>query len=148
MTYTEVVNSPTEWVADHIRRYVETAGEDGHIWRGVPTLLLTTRGRKTGVLRRTALIYGIDESDYIVVASKGGHPSNPLWYENLLVEPTVEVQVGAKVFQAQATVINDNERYERLWRLIATIWPGFDEYKLKTSRSIPLIQIHSESHLK
>ncbi|TRZ71220.1 MAG: DUF385 domain-containing protein, partial [Actinobacteria bacterium] len=54
----QIVDSPTEWVADHITRYVETNGEDGHMWRGVPTLLLTTTGRKSGALRRTALIYG------------------------------------------------------------------------------------------
>lgn len=141
MTSEEVVDSPTEWVADHIRRYVESAGEDGHIWRGVPTLLLTTMGRKTGVRRRTALIYGIDGGDYIIVASKGGYPSHPLWYENLLVDPKVEIQVGAEVLKAQAETIVDHARYVRVWNQMAAIWPGFNEYREKTIRRIPLIAL-------
>ena len=145
MSGREVLDSPTEWVADHIRRYIETGGLDGHIWRRVPTLLLTTIGRRTGTRRRTALIYGMDGDDYIVVASKGGHPNHPLWYENLIVEPKVEVQVGSTIFQADATSINDQSCYEHLWHKMVTIWPGFDQYKLKTSRTIPLVRLRHDS---
>jgi deazaflavin-dependent oxidoreductase (nitroreductase family) len=141
MSNREVVDSPTEWVADHIRRYVETDGADGHIWRGVPTLLLTTKGRKTGIARRTALIYGRDGDALIIVASKGGHPSNPLWYENLVNNPEVEIQVGAEVAIARASTITDQLSYERNWKMMVGIWPGFDEYKAKTSRVIPLVAI-------
>lgn len=141
MSADEVIDSPTEWVADHIRRYVESRGEDGHIWRGVPTLLLTTTGRKSGLRRRTALIYGRDEDRYVIVASKGGHPSHPLWYENLVVEPMVEIQVGAHVFAARALSIKDREDYERLWAEMVSIWPGFADYKLKTTRQIPLVTL-------
>ena len=141
MSNREVVDSPTEWAADHIRRYVETDGADGHIWRGVPTLLLTTKGRKTGIARRTALIYGRDGDALIIVASKGGHPSNPLWYENLVNNPEVEIQVGAEVASARASTITDQLSYERNWKMMVGIWPGFDEYKAKTSRVIPLVAI-------
>lgn len=141
MSNREVVDSPTEWVADHIRRYVETDGADGHIWRGVPTLLLTTKGRKTGIARRTALIYGRDGDALIIVASKGGHPSNPLWYENLVNNPEVEIQVGAEVASARASTITDQLSYERNWKMMVGIWPGFDGYKTKTSRVIPLVAI-------
>ena len=141
MSNREVVDSPTEWVADLIRRYVETDGADGHIWRGVPTLLLTTKGRKTGIARRTALIYGRDGDALIIVASKGGHPSNPLWYENLVNNPEVEIQVGAEVAIARASTITDQLSYERNWKMMVGIWPGFDEYKAKTSRVIPLVAI-------
>jgi deazaflavin-dependent oxidoreductase (nitroreductase family) len=141
MSNREVVDSPTEWVADHIRRYVETDGADGHIWRGVPTLLLTTKGRKTGLARRTALIYGRDGGAFIIVASKGGYPSNPLWYENLVDDPEVELQVGPDVFRARASVITELSDHERLWTKMATIWPGFNEYREKTSRHIPLIRL-------
>ena len=141
MTSKRVVDSPTEWVADHIRRYVESGGEDGHIWRGVPTLLLTTMGRKTGLLRRTALIYGIDGGDYVIVASKGGHPTNPLWFENLVEDSNVEIQVGPQIIRAHALVISDETRYQRVWDQMATIWPGFNEYKEKTSRLIPLVAL-------
>jgi len=141
MTSKRVVDSPTEWVADHIRRYVESGGEDGHIWRGVPTLLLTTTGRKSGMLRRTALIYGIDGSDYVIVASKGGHPTNPLWFENLVDDSNVEIQVGPQIIRAQASVITDESRYQRVWDQMVTVWPGFNEYKEKTSRLIPLVAL-------
>jgi deazaflavin-dependent oxidoreductase (nitroreductase family) len=111
------------------------------MWRGVPTLLLTTVGRKTGLGRRTALIYGTDGDDYIIVASKGGHPSHPLWFENLVVEPIVDVQVGSDVFSARASVVVDESRYQRLWPHMVSIWPGFDEYKEKTARVIPLVAL-------
>ena len=139
MTEPLVVDSPTEWVADHIRRYVETGGADGHIWRGVPTLLLTTVGRKTGISRRTALIYGTDDEDFIIVASKGGHPHHPLWYENLVIQPDVTLQVGARVIQARASTIDDVQKYDRIWDQMTSIWPGFNDYKARTSRVIPLV---------
>src|SRR5437762_5051273 len=94
----EIFDSPSGWVAGHIRRYVETDGEDGHRWRGVNTLLLTTRGRKSGKLRRTALIYGRDADRYLVVASQGGAEWNPNWYLNLAANPEVRLQVGAEKF--------------------------------------------------
>ena len=139
MTEPVIVDSPTEWVADHIRRYVETGGADGHIWRGVPTLLLTTVGRKTGISRRTALIYGTDDEDFIIVASKGGHPHHPLWYENLVIQPDVTLQVGARVIQARASTIDDVQKYDRIWDQMTSIWPGFNDYKARTSRVIPLV---------
>lgn len=77
-------------VARHIREYVETDGRKGHRWNGVPTLLLTTRGRRTGKLRRTALIYGRDGDAYVVVASRGGARHHPQWYLNLAPDPEVE----------------------------------------------------------
>ena len=78
-----VTDSPTGWVAKHVRKYVESDGKKGHRWSGVDTLLLTTRGRSTGKLRRTALIYGEDRGRYIVVASNGGAKTHPHWYQNL-----------------------------------------------------------------
>ena len=98
----EVVDSPTGWVAKHIKEYVETGGEKGHTWQGVPTLLLTTRGRKTGKLRRTALIYGRSGDSYVVVASIGGAPKHPKWYLNLVANPEVELQVGPDLKSGRA----------------------------------------------
>lgn len=83
----KVHDSPTGWVARHVRVYVETDGRKGHRWSGVSTLLLTTRGRKTGKLRRTALIYGEDRDRYLVVGSKGGAKTHPSWYVNLVEHP-------------------------------------------------------------
>ena len=135
----EVTDSPVAWVADHTRRYLETGGQDGHEWRpGVPTLLLTTIGRRTGAQRRTALIYGRDNADYVVVASKGGSPEHPAWYRNLRANPQVEIQVFDKVVAATARTADGAER-ERLWALMREIWPAYDQYQTRTDRQIPVI---------
>ena len=136
-----IIDSPSEWVADHIRKYVETNGEEGHIWRGVPTLLLTVTGRKSGVQRRTALIYGRIGDEYVIVASKGGHPANPLWYENLVANSEVTLQVGAEIFQAKAQTMDEGADRENAWNTMVGIWPDFANYQLKTERKIPLVRL-------
>ncbi|MFV2102874.1 nitroreductase family deazaflavin-dependent oxidoreductase [Micromonospora sp. LOL_024] len=135
----QVRDSPTGWVAEHINRYVDTDGADGHEWRpGVYTLLLTTRGRRSGALRRTALIYGRSGDGYVVVASQGGDPRHPAWYLNLLAEPEVQVQVGAERFTARARTASAEEK-ARLWPVMADIWPAYDDYQAKTGRDIPVV---------
>lgn len=134
----EVFDSPTGWVAQHIRGYVETDGRTGHMWRGVPTLLLTTRGRKSGKRRRTALIYGQDGDNYLVVASRGGNPKHPAWYLNLVENPEVEVQVGADKFSALAHTAAPEEK-ARLWDLMVSIFPQYKQYQAKTDRDIPVV---------
>jgi deazaflavin-dependent oxidoreductase (nitroreductase family) len=133
-------DSAIDWVAEHTRRYVATGGEDGHTWRGVPTLVLTTRGRKSGQLRRNALIYGRDGDNYVVVASKGGWPHDPAWYLNLVDDPSVTIQVGPDVLPARARTASGDER-SRLWQEMARIWPDYDSYQSKTSRQIPVVVI-------
>ena len=135
----QVLDSPEGWVADHIRRYVETDGADGHEWRpGVFTLLLTTRGRRSGALRRTALIYGRDGDAYLVVASQGGAPEHPAWYLNLRDDPQVEVQVGAERFAARARTATPEEK-PRMWTTMTSIWPAYDDYQARTDREIPVV---------
>ena len=137
----QIVDSPVQWVADHIRNYVESNGADGHIWRGVPTLLLTTKGHQSGLLRRTALIYGRDGDDYVIVASKGGAPTDPQWYTNLKKESTVTIQVGANILLGMASTYALDANREKVWQSMVGIWPGFAEYKEKTTRQIPLVRI-------
>jgi deazaflavin-dependent oxidoreductase (nitroreductase family) len=135
----EVYDSPSAWVRKHIDSYVETGGEEGHEWKkGVPTLLLTTRGRKSGKLRRTALIYGTDGDKYMVVASRGGAKHHPAWYLNLRDNPEVEVQVGADKFTARAHTATPDEK-ARLWPVMAAIWPAYNDYQKKTERDIPVV---------
>ncbi|SCL28814.1 deazaflavin-dependent oxidoreductase, nitroreductase family [Micromonospora nigra] len=135
----QVLDSPEGWVADHIQRYVATDGADGHEWRpGVFTLLLTTRGRRSGTLRRTALIYGRDGDSYLIVASQGGDPKHPAWYLNLLAEPEVLVQVGAERFTARARTATAAEK-PRMWTTMVSIWPPYDDYQAKTDRDIPVV---------
>lgn len=137
----EIFDSPTGWVRNHIHSYVESNGEQGHQWRGVPTLLLTTRGRKSGKLRRTALIYGQAEGSYLLVASNGGADQHPLWYRNLNANPEVELQVGADKFTAQARTATAEEK-ARLWPIMSKIFPNYDAYQAKAGkagRDIPLV---------
>jgi deazaflavin-dependent oxidoreductase (nitroreductase family) len=136
----EVVDSPTGWVARHIKTYVESGGRNGHIWNGVPTLLLTTRGRKTGKWRRTALIYGRDGDSYVVVGSVGGAKRHPMWFLNLRDHHEVELQVGPDTMAGRARVASPEER-NRLWPMMAKIWPDYDRYQKKTSRTIPIVII-------
>ena len=133
-----VTDSPTGWVAKHVRSYVESDGKKGHRWRGVDTLLLTTRGRSTGKLRRTALIYGEDRGRYVVVASNGGAKTHPHWYRNLAADPHVLVQVAGDRFEARARTAGPRSK-PRLWRLMASIWPEYDRYQARTTREIPVV---------
>jgi deazaflavin-dependent oxidoreductase (nitroreductase family) len=126
------------WMADHMKRYVESNGADGHIWNGVPTLLLTTTGRKSGEPLMLPLIYGEDKGRYVIVASKGGYPTHPAWYLNLVANPRVKLQVGADKFDAKARTATGAERAE-LWKKMTKIWPAYDEYQTKTKREIPVV---------
>jgi deazaflavin-dependent oxidoreductase (nitroreductase family) len=132
------IDSPVDWVAEHTREYIETDGEEGHIWRGVPTLALTTVGRRSGQPRRTMLIYGEDNGNYVIVASRGGAPTHPLWYLNLVEQPEVEVQIKADRFRARTRTATGEER-ARLWDMMAEIWPAYNDYQTKTEREIPVV---------
>ena len=134
----ELTDSPVKWVADHVRRYVASDGKSGHRWSGTVTLLITTRGRKTGKLRRTALIYGRDGDRYIVVGSNGGKDDHPSWYLNLLEDPEVYVQVGSEKFTARARPATAGERPD-LWKLMASIFPQYEAFQKRTGREIPVV---------
>lgn len=136
----EIVDSPVGWVAAHVRRYVESDGRRGHRWSGVHTLLLTTRGRATGTLHRTALIYDRDGDRYLVVGSNGGKRAHPNWYLNLLATPEVDVQVGAETFTARARPATAEER-PALWEQMTSIWPEYEKYQQKAPREIPVVII-------
>jgi deazaflavin-dependent oxidoreductase (nitroreductase family) len=123
----------------HVRRYRETGGKVGHVWReGSTVLLLTTTGRKSGEKRTTPLIYAKDDGRYVIVASKGGAPEDPGWYANLVKTPEVELQVEDAVFRARARTASGDER-ARLWRKANEVWPHYDEYATRTSREIPVV---------
>lgn len=134
----EVFDSPVGNVALHIRSYLETAGRVGHLHRGRHTLLLTTRGRRTGKARRTALIYGRDGERYVLVASHAGAPFHPAWYLNLTANPEVLVQVGAERFTAIARTATAEER-AALWPVMVAEFHMFDRYQVRArDREIPL----------
>jgi len=124
--------------AEHVRRYVETDGQEGHDWQGTTVLILTTKGRRSGESRPTPLIYQRHGDDYLVVASKGGAPEPPAWYLNLEADPEVEVQVKGDRFNARARTATPEERRE-LWPTMTAEWPAYDEYQTKTDRDIPIV---------
>jgi deazaflavin-dependent oxidoreductase (nitroreductase family) len=124
---------------EHVRRYRETGGEVGHRWkRGSKILLLTTKGRKSGEPRTKPLIYEADGDRYVIVASKGGAPDHPDWYENLQADPNVELQVLDEVFPAIARTAEGEER-DRLWEKANEVWPHYAEYQQRTERVIPVV---------
>jgi len=124
---------------EHVRRYRETNGEEGHIWReGATILLLTTTGRKSGDKTTTPLIYGLDGENPVIVASKGGAPQHPGWYKNLVANPAAEVQILGETFPVRARDARGEER-ERLWKMMNGIWKQYDEYQTKTDRQIPVV---------
>jgi deazaflavin-dependent oxidoreductase (nitroreductase family) len=124
---------------EHVRRYIETDGEEGYIWReGSRILLLTTTGRKSGKEHTMPLIFGEDGGSQVLVASRGGAPEHPGWYLNLEANPEVGVQVKADRFRARARTTEGEER-ERLWKAMNEIWPYYDEYQTKTTRQIPVV---------
>ena len=124
--------------AEHVRVYRETEGERGYHWRGTTILLLTTEGRTSGEPRTTPLIHRTDGDRWVVVASKGGAPEHPGWYQNLLANPEATIEVKAQEIPVRATTATGEER-SRLWSLMTEVWPAYDEYTQKTDREIPVV---------
>jgi deazaflavin-dependent oxidoreductase (nitroreductase family) len=125
--------------AEHVRVYRETKGERGYRWRGTTILLLTTRGRVSGQQHTTPLIHREDGDRWVIVASKGGAPQNPAWFENLSANPDdVEIQVRGEVVPVRPEVAGGEER-KRLWSLMTEVWPAYDEYQARTEREIPVV---------
>jgi deazaflavin-dependent oxidoreductase (nitroreductase family) len=142
--------SPKRGQLDFIRKHIELYRRDperAHMWDStpgggpgvLPTLLLTTTGRKTGEPRDVPLIYGEDRGRYVVVASRGGSPTHPVWFLNLEAHPECELQVGPKHLRVRAQVAQGSER-ERLWGKMAAIYPPYDEYQKNAgARTIPVV---------
>jgi deazaflavin-dependent oxidoreductase (nitroreductase family) len=124
---------------EHIQRYLQTGGEVGYLWNGVPTLLLTTTGRKSGEPRTHALIFGQDGDDYLVIASMGGAPRHPQWYLNLAASPEAEIQVRAERLPVTAHTAQSPGERARLWGIMTGIWPNYDTYQARTDREIPVV---------
>ena len=123
---------------EHVQRYLETSGEEGHDWQGTSVLVITTTGRRSGMPRDKALIYGRDGDAYLLVASKGGAEESPYWYHNLVANPDVLVQVKGEKFTARARTADTAEK-ARLWPVMTAEWPSYDDYQEKTDRDIPVV---------
>ncbi len=123
---------------EHVRVYRETNGETGYLWNGVPTLLFTFTGRRSGQQRTIPIICTKVGESYVIIASKGGSPTHPLWYLSIVENPHVEVQVRADTFKAVARTAQSPER-EALWAEAVKAWPNYDAYQSRTDRLIPVV---------
>jgi deazaflavin-dependent oxidoreductase (nitroreductase family) len=123
---------------EHVRVYRETGGERGFHWRGGTVLLLTTRGRRTGDARTAPLLFREDGERFVIVASKGGAPEHPRWYENLVADPEASVQVRAEELPVRARTVGGDER-ARLWQRMTEVWPDYEAYQERTDREIPVV---------
>ena len=121
-----------------MRAYRETGGERGYRWRGTEILLLTTTGRRSGRERTMPLIHRAHDGRWVVVASKGGWPANPSWYENLLANPDATIQLKDEIIPVRASTAEGEER-ARLWSLMTEVWPDYDSYQARTEREIPVV---------
>lgn len=130
--------SPWEPVAEQVRLYEETGGAEGGEMQGKPCIILTTRGAKTGKLRKTPLMRVADgDGRYAVVASLGGAPEHPVWYWNLKADPHVVLQDGPLAKDYVAREVEGDER-DAWWARAVEAWPAYDEYQTKTDRRIPV----------
>lgn len=130
--------SPWDPVADQVARYEATGGAEGGTLEGKPCVILTTKGRKTGKLRKTPLMRVERDGRYAVVASMGGADKHPVWYLNLVANPEVTLQDGPNVMELTARTANAEEKAD-WWKVATAAWPPYDEYQTKTDRDIPVV---------
>ena len=136
----EYIPSPREWVAEQVELYEGSGGTDGLTLRdtGLPVIIVTNRGRKTGAIRKTPLMRAMDGNNYVLVASQGGAPKHPLWYHNLKAEPNVEVRDVIEVYSMRVREVVDPGERQRLWDIAVKAYPSYQEYQDKTDRLIPV----------
>lgn len=128
------------FIKAHATLYSLSNGKLATTMRGQPILVLTTRGAKTGAVRKVPIVPYIEGKNVFVIASLGGAPSNPAWFYNLKADPNVRVQWFADNYRARARILPEPER-SQVWERIVAKMPGFGEYQKKTSRIIPVIQL-------
>lgn len=129
--------STAEWARTQAETYEASGGTEANELKGVPIIVLTSVGAKSGKLRKTALMRVEHDGGYAVVASKGGAPSHPVWYHNLVAQPHVELQDGAERHDYLAHIATDDER-ETWWDRAVAVWPDYAEYQQRTDRQIPV----------
>ncbi len=130
--------SPWDWVADQVTTYEATGGKEGNLLQGKPCVILTTVGRKSAKVRKSALMRVEHGGEYAVVASMGGAPKHPVWYLNLLADPRVTLQDGDHVMELRARTATAEEK-QAWWPVCVEAWPAYADYQAKTERDIPVI---------
>ena len=136
----EYIPSTREWVRDQVELYEGSGGREGLTLRdtGMPCIIVTNRGNKTGAIRKTPLMRAVDGNNYILVASQGGAPKHPVWYYNLKADPNVEIRDETEVFSLRAREVPEGSERQRLWDIAVATYPPYQEYQDKTDRLIPV----------
>lgn len=135
------VPSPRDWVAKQVDLYEKSGGTEGLTLRdtGLPVIIVTNRGRKTGAIRKTPLMRCVDGRNYILIASQGGAPEHPKWYFNLKADPMVEIRDKTEVFKMKVREVTDPAERERLWKIAVAAYPPYQDYQTRTERIIPVL---------
>jgi deazaflavin-dependent oxidoreductase (nitroreductase family) len=136
----DYIPSPRQWVRDQVELYEQSGGRQGTTLRdtGLPVIIVTHRGNKTGAIRKTPLMRVKDGANYILVGSVGGAPANPVWVYNLRANPAVEIRDLAAVQTMRVREVSDQTERARLWKLAVAAFPPYEEYQAKTTRTIPV----------
>ena len=136
----EYIPSPAAWVRDQVELYEGSGGTDGTTLRetGLPVIVVTNRGNRTGAIRKTPLMRVKDGNNYLLVGSKGGAPKNPVWVYNLRAHADVEIQDETAVHNMRVREVEEGEERARLWELSVAAFPPYAEYQNKTARLIPV----------
>jgi len=136
----EYIPSPRQWVREQVELYEKSGGKEGTTLRdtGLPVIIVTHRGNKTGATRKTPLMRVKDDAGYVLVGSMGGAPTNPVWVHNLRANPVVEIRDLAVVQPMRVREVEDPAERARLWKLAVAAFPPYEEYQTKTTRRIPI----------
>jgi deazaflavin-dependent oxidoreductase (nitroreductase family) len=134
------IPSPRQWVREQVELYESSGGTQGTTLRdtGLPVIIVTHTGNKTGAIRKTPLMRVKDGNNYILVGSVGGAPNNPVWVYNLRAHPAVEIRDRTEIQAMRVREVSDNSERERLWKLAVAAFPPYEEYQAKTTRRIPI----------
>lgn len=136
----QYIPSPRDWVREQVELYEGSAGTKGTTLRdtGLPVIIVTNMGNKTGAIRKTPLMRVMDGQNYILVASQGGAPKDPVWVHNLRLDPDVEIRDETMVQPMRVREVKDETERSRLWQLCVAAFPPYAEYQTRTERQIPL----------
>ena len=136
----EYIPSPRDWVREQVELYESSSGTEGTTLRetGLPVIVVTNIGNKTGSIRKTPLMKAVDGPNYILVASTGGAPKHPVWYFNLKANTSVKVQDGPNIYDMKVREVTDAAERIRLWDIAVDAFPPYQEYQEKTERVIPV----------
>jgi len=136
----EYIPSPRQWVRDQVELYERSGGTEGTTLRdtGLPVIIVTHTGNKTGAIRKTPLMRVVDGARYVLVGSVGGAPNNPVWVHNLRANPSVEIRDHTAVQPMRVREVTDEAERIRVWKLAVAAYPPYEEYQAKTTRRIPL----------